>query len=242
MSPRPKILCELEVFLKDKFPKIIYKLLCDCGFDNKTSIRLINGQTVKLLESYVNKNRNILKNSTYDRNKEFEFSIGHKLLILNLPSYLNQLEKTKIENKQNNSLNNEQECKKAIVNKLQNYVQKYHFNVIVSEENIINFQKTSSCGYKCHVKCAICENLCSCLYKKNWNTSNFTNHLKLHFPLVLNQKEEIVFVAVAEENSIEKAASNVNQSIQRINNSDLKDLLNVCIQLSMLKKKLVSFS
>lgn len=233
MSRRPKIFNELEVFLKAKFPNFVQNVLINCGFDCALSIKLINVDTINQLEEYINKNKYLLKNTIYREDEEFKFSIGHKLLILSLPKYLEQFQKEKEveKNIEISKENIDSNVLKNILLKLKNYATKFNYNFIVSEQYIERFGKTEF-GYKCHVKCSICNTLCSCLFKKNsWNISNFTNHVKLHYPFVPQPKESVnqtVYVTVSTQNTSENLVID-DQSIQRVNNSELDNILDVSI-------------
>lgn len=228
MSKKPSVIHKIERHLKSKLPNILQKILINCGFDNEASIKLINEDTIVLLEDYINKNKNIfLKKTNYKEDEKFEFSIGHKILILNLPKFLEQIENEK--EKENNREEDNVYIQK-IVTKLENHVKKFNYDFTVTNQFIENFKKTES-GFKCHVKCPVCSALSSCLFKKGlWNTSNFSNHLKNHYPRLPLEKQptnETVFVAVTHENSGDNLLAAGCQSIQRTNNTDLLDLLNV---------------
>lgn len=222
MPRKPNVIKELENFTHDHFPKFILNVLIKCGFDNKNSIKLINEESIKILETYVNENKNILKNTNYKSNIEFKFAIGHKLLLLNLPQYLENYEKSLSESKkQSNKKDIENisplELKKDLLNKLQNYTEKFKFDFIVSDQLIEELDKSDSGVFKCRVKCCICGKSFACLYKKNWCISNFTNHIKQQHPPA----------QVAETPAENLTRSIVSQfRIQRIVNKGLASVLN----------------
>lgn len=219
---KPKFFKDFEIFLGNKFPIVILNILLDCGFDNKLSLSLLKEESIKHIENHVNKNKHLIKNTNYEKLENFEFSIGHKLLITSIPE---NLKKFNQENKNKPPQNSEEEAreeksekgidnfdpnslKTGLLTKLQKYALKFNFNYIVEESDITKFSSDRK-GFKCFVKCPLCASQFSCIYRKYWITSNFTNHIRTHF----KSTSEVMYVEVV-------PSTNASE-ITRLNNEDL---------------------
>lgn len=194
---KPKFWNDFEKFLGSGYPKFIKTILLSSGFDNKSSLLLIDKERVKDIEEYVSKNRYLLKKTSYEKNTEtFEFSIGHKVLLTNIPKYIKQFEKQSVaqleekkklelelrkETEVNSLVNTDPTVSKnVLLQKLRSYSKATKFNFEISEKNIENFAKTDQ-GFNCQVLCPHCPKKYLISFKRYWNTSNFTNHIRTHF-------------------------------------------------------------
>lgn len=78
-----------------EIPKILIQILNLVGYDNPIAIKGLNTETVLEIEKYVNENLNdVLVNSIYSNMKEFSFLPGHKAILLSLPSYVDEFDRT----------------------------------------------------------------------------------------------------------------------------------------------------
>lgn len=71
------------------YPKIIKDILSLCAIDQATFGDLTE-HSIEEVEKIVNQNKSVLKNSVYasvyDKNEEFKFLFGHRLILLTLTS------------------------------------------------------------------------------------------------------------------------------------------------------------
>lgn len=131
---KPKFWNDFEKFLGSSYPKFIKNILFDSGFDNKSSLLLIDEKSIKDIEEYVSKNRYLLKKKSYEKNLEkntdkVEFFIGHKVLLTNIPKYVKQFEeesarKLEEKNKSKKEIKENSDpsvLKNILIDKLQNY-------------------------------------------------------------------------------------------------------------------------
>lgn len=68
--------------------------MIECGFDNGHSLKSINESTIKLVESHVNQNRDILNKldcrhkESYQQQKQFNFLPGHYVALTNNQNFV----------------------------------------------------------------------------------------------------------------------------------------------------------
>lgn len=96
-----------EKYIKNKFPSYIKNILVNSGYDNELSISKLNNESINDIEIFVTANRNLLKNSIYEKSSEKKFSFlpGHRHLLLDLPNQLRDFKNSKFIN---NGLNKNQ--------------------------------------------------------------------------------------------------------------------------------------
>lgn len=185
---KPKFWYSFERYLGEKYPQFITDILLTAGFDNTSSLKLISEKTIKDLEIYVKNNKHLLKKTRYENNPEnFEFALGHKILLTSIPENLKKFEASnaikKVKKRESAS---EIDCnptalKKNLIKKINNYSKKFNYGFFVTENNIDGFEKYEL-NFKCKIVCPFCTTKKSVLFKgKYWNTSNFTNHVRTHF-------------------------------------------------------------
>lgn len=86
---------EIENIISHSLPSCVKTILSATGYDSLLSINLINEIQMFEVEQFVNENRNITAKleccfaDTYRNLRKFRFLPGHRLLILQLPSYVN---------------------------------------------------------------------------------------------------------------------------------------------------------
>lgn len=97
---------KLEVFAGFKYPTFIKDILLNTGFDCEHAMKTIDENTVTIIEKKVELDHtNLLKGTTYEPELEnsrenhlpFKFLIGHRALILGIPSTLDKYLKKKSE-------------------------------------------------------------------------------------------------------------------------------------------------
>lgn len=193
---KPKFLRNFNKFLGKSYPNFIKNILFSSGFDNKNSLELIDEESIKNIEEYVNKNRYHLKKTSYEKtlNKtdKFEFSIGHKVLLTNIPKYVEKFENEslkKLQDKKKEGSLEESDAsldpsalRKTLLEKLQNYSTSSKLNFKISEENIENLENKNQ-RITCKVHCPFCSKKYLILFKHNWKISNITVHIRKHFTI-----------------------------------------------------------
>ena len=71
-----KLFSELENFLNEKIPSDINHILQECAFDIESSLQAIDAEVIADIESHVNGDREILKNSSFENVNPSLFSIS----------------------------------------------------------------------------------------------------------------------------------------------------------------------
>lgn len=149
-NKKPKFWHNFEKFVGDRYPKFINEILFKAGFDNKLSLKLIDEKTIGDLEKFIEKNRYLLKNTSYEKNTQeninpsidhFKFSLGHRLLITSIPEHLKKFdeENDKIYKRKESKTQNDLDTstlKSNLLKKLKNYSKTSKFNFFLTENNI----------------------------------------------------------------------------------------------------------
>lgn len=95
MSGKGSVFVRLEKFIGSKYPSFIKDILLHSGFDCESALLLINEERIKKIELDVAAKPELLNNTVYEEkirnsNDEFQFLIGHRELILNIPETIRQ--------------------------------------------------------------------------------------------------------------------------------------------------------
>lgn len=86
---------QLKKIVGRSFPRGIGKILVESGFDCTSAVACVNQSSIKVIEEYVNENKNILKGTAYENTLNFKLKPGHKAFILGLPQALKDYEQKK---------------------------------------------------------------------------------------------------------------------------------------------------
>lgn len=141
---------EFQQFHNCKFPKIIKQILNFCDI-NKSTFDAINENIIKEIETIVNDNKSILKGSVYDNlddnAKNFEFSFGHRVLLLSLPlkyklfrEELNKQKKERkkrsieIESETNTETFNPEKIRGLLITRINDYAKNHGLNYEINEK------------------------------------------------------------------------------------------------------------
>lgn len=81
---------KLKTQLGEEIPNDIIKILDECSFDTELSLVSINSETISDIEEHVNKNLEILSETSYENVDYFQFKPGHKTFLLNLSKIIQQ--------------------------------------------------------------------------------------------------------------------------------------------------------
>lgn len=198
----------------------LIKFIVEAGFDSETSILLIDQNSIVEIESYINSNKDILKNSIYesftDENKTFKFKPGHKAAILSVPNKIKKIKPHSVleAGLEENSEDEDDILKQAIINKIAKFVSKLPLDVCLDETCVSDLHKEESGKIKCKFECPICARKLSCEYKKYWIVSNLERHLKNHL-------KDVEFIEFEEENQ-EKNRQHQNHAIDFIEQNALE--------------------
>lgn len=92
---------KIEKIIGEKFPAGLDKIIESAGFNTETSIYGLNSEEIKNIETYVNENKAILKNTGYEQlvnqsDANFKFKPGHANFLKGLPESLRTNKETKI--------------------------------------------------------------------------------------------------------------------------------------------------
>lgn len=204
---RSNFWCNFEQFIGGKIPDFIKIILIECGFEDEISIGQINESAIEKIEEYVRKNKELLKDIKFENEENFVFLLGHRCLLLELPNKVRDFieSKPKRSKKGSNKINeniDEESAKNGLIQKLNNYSEKFSLGFVIRSENISQLEKVEQ-NFKCKVHCPFlvctCEKICT--FKAHWEVSNFIKHVKSHYEF---NYEEISVLVTATEPEIQR--------------------------------------
>lgn len=193
-----------------KIPKCIQFLLKKAGYSNSHSFKNLDGNNVDFIESFLDENKQILKqlkgrhSQTYKSMNVFKFLPGHRNVILSILEVLPEVEAamqrahSKADAKMvNQCLKRKKKesgvaLKQQLLQGLKNVALKLKFDMfadILTDDNLVDFVeilKACDCGkgcntiLKCCFVCPVCPKRYIIQYKRFWMSSNATKHIKKH--------------------------------------------------------------
>lgn len=225
---------EFEKFSNCKYPKVIKDIFKLCAIDQATFID-ITESTIEDIEKIVNKNKSVLKkscyNSIFEKDEEFKFLFGHRLLLITLPEKYKSFFDDKKEKKNAKKLRfldlksessahsvdesenfeadgpvlKPERVKQLLLEKLNKHAQKQSQNNYTVNENAVKKFHLKGCEAYCLVQCPFCESKIPCTFTCNWSISNFNKHVRSHF--VKNQRQNQVPKTSNSQNPSQKTAN-----------------------------------
>lgn len=171
---------------KEKFPECIKVLLIAAGFDTAISLKQMSEPKIVEIEKFLNENKQFVQkfkcchSDHYKQLDIFTFLSGHRSIILTVPDKLNSnktMKKTRI--------GSNEELKQNLIKNLMACSGKAGFQFpegIISESNIENFERVieDNLVCKCQFICPFCPKSFPLKFRKFWEPSNATKHLKSH--------------------------------------------------------------
>lgn len=229
---------QFEEFIGCKIPKIIKEILSFCAIDTLVFDE-INEQVIKDIEQTVNRNKSILKNSAYDKDGDFQFLLGHRILLLSFPKkyqlFCEDLKNKKTSRKQRlanlkspevevsdlqetDSENADPEfsperIRNSLVTKINAYTEKNKLKYKIVQNQIKKFKIKGNEAY-CVVNCTFCDVKVPCVFNSSWNHSNFNNHIRSH--LNNNQISDSPIQQSTSNISFQPARSSVLEELDQI--------------------------
>lgn len=161
------------------------KILLKCGYGHELALQTLNEEKIITIEYFVNRNKNLLAETRYEKNPMFKFLPGHRAIIKDIPHKIAGYKKTKqaklaLESSQ--MLFNQErrtELKHALVEKVINYTKKIKFDQTLSIRNVTQCKEVGSL-LQCRLKCPLCDKQYLCNYKTYWAISNLEHHIRHH--------------------------------------------------------------
>lgn len=193
MSRRTKktgsIFRKLETFVGFKYPSFIKDILLNTGYDCEHAIQTIDEKSISTIEKKIESDHpHLLKGTIYERKPEnnlpFEFLLGHRALILEIPSTLAKYLKRKSDKKTEKKTKKFQEIelenlKVILINKIKNNLKYKKINCEFDIENIGDLSQRGN-RVSCLVKCVFCETNTPCSFDEYWRITNYSNHVCGH--------------------------------------------------------------
>lgn len=172
---------KLEKFNECKYPSFIKFVLKFCGFEEESTLLLINEETIKKIEEEVTKNKQLIAKTVYEKNtqadEEFRFLIGHKDLILNIPKTLKDSVKSKKSKKQLDV----EVVADDLLERVNAYLESKNFTCEVKKEHMQLISLNDDlCSATCTLKCIFCKATVKCTFDNKWSISNYPAHLRKH--------------------------------------------------------------
>lgn len=178
----------------NRIPKSVKKILIASGFDCSLTLQEINENTIKVIETFVNNNRDLLINTEYSISETFSFLPGHRLLILSFPKKAREFtlllssEQKKKKTVSEFVMPSQEKLEHLLIKKLKIYASKLEFTLNISTKNIIDI-KIDETVARCTVKCLFCDKRIPCSFQHNhWAISNLQKHLKRHIQTFFAQE------------------------------------------------------
>lgn len=207
---------------KEIIPTILRFILEECGFNTLSCMKDINADVIREIEEYVTSNKYIIENHIFDdtpyrKQVKFQLLPGHRMLLLNLPKKLeeinnfkqqttqkpwetrdtSELDSNKENNKNVNNTEEDDELKKKLINRITTSITGIKLKISsesFTTSNIVKFDiyiTNNQLNCKSVVKCPLCEKCLCVSYKKYWYISSFDQHLKTHIPSTSDTKNYI---------------------------------------------------
>lgn len=176
MNATSSIFQRLEKFVNSKYPNFHKDILIKCGFDCESALLLLNEVKIKQIEAQVNINKELIKGTIYEKSsKNFEFRLGHKDLILSVPSTIKEIKAKKP--KETKFLDVEQ-LEKDLIKRFNNHFESKSIVVKINHENLIGIRVDEN-RITCGLKCLFCETNLTCyLNNSSWHISNYVKHIR----------------------------------------------------------------
>lgn len=116
---------------------------------------------------------------SYKSSEQFFLKPGHKSLIINLATTIENHLKLKKSFKPSKCVKSDELIKTEIVKNLSKYMSGLKCPTVFSLNDVTEFQKDDQ-FYRCKIKCKFCLKTCTANYKSYWMLSNVKAHLKKH--------------------------------------------------------------
>lgn len=163
-----------EKYIKNKFPSYIKNILVNSGYDNELSISKLNNESINDIEIFVTANRNLLKNSIYEKSSEKKFSFlpGHRHLLLDLPNQLRDFKNSK-QKKEKKTIKDFEVLRSELLIKLNSVP--FIKRSSLTQDSLTEFSVNNTI---CKVSCPLCEKKFACHYYGYWSVANLKRHWK----------------------------------------------------------------
>lgn len=247
------IFAKFKKFYGVPIPACLVSILENCGFADKECLKLIDDHRCDKLEIYINKHKqkftDIIKNTVYANQDEFELLPGHRALLLELPKKIREIESKKknrnlnletiyfdengftdenqIDDSQLDDQNDEiifNEAKTKLIEKITNYWNKKKIECTeLTLQRISNFNSVNG-FHHCKFQCPFCMKKIPCTYKKYWEVGNLQAHLKTH--IVEGPVDQESNGLSNQNNSVTASKSNSINILSAQQNTNVLDALN----------------
>lgn len=204
----------MEKFTGEKYPTCLKKWLIHAGYNKLVALAELNDEKISKVEEHIQNHRTTLisglkccYSESYKNQATFSFLPGHKATLLGIVSQIAKMKpsaslkvpmKSKLKKKKVRSA---AEMKSWLVDKLKAYPAKCGVTLpagVISEKNVIKFEAVSEGiiendeqsgvqSYKCLFSCPLCSKKIPVTYKNYWESSNATNHIKVHLEEIKEQ-------------------------------------------------------
>lgn len=176
----------------EQFPICLQWLLQETGYNTIASLSCIDEKKICEIEEYLTGNKQIVNaleccfSDEYRSLDEFHFIPGHKAIILSLRDDIKEMRELNVAKKRaKKQMIPDDVMFEHLLAKFKAVPAKAGFKKaenIISEKNITEFERVDEgeIDYRCRFRCPVCPKTFSLIYKKFWQSSNATKHLKMH--------------------------------------------------------------
>lgn len=185
MKRGTQVFANLEEYNGSKYPKFIKDVLKATAFDTVAALRVLGKNSIEQIESAVNANKTLVKDTVYVddqgnfKNSPFKFLPGHEALLLSISVDIQKfLQKKSAKKSEKPPI---KDLKSQLMNKVNNYLKIRKIDLKIAFGDLTNF--TSIVGSNgnsritCMASCPNCSIKVKCVYYSSWKNSNYCVHL-----------------------------------------------------------------
>lgn len=87
---RQDVFEQIEKFVDAEVPAFLKKMIIASGYDCELALRILSPNDIAVIEEFIQTKRELLLGTRYESMATFKFLPGHKQIILNIPTYIDQ--------------------------------------------------------------------------------------------------------------------------------------------------------
>lgn len=187
MKRGTQVFANLEEYNGSKYPKFIKDVLKATAFDTLAALRVLGKNSIEQIESAVNANKTLVKDTVYVddqgnfKNSPFKFLPGHEALLLSISVDIEKFLQKKSAKKSEKQKPPIKDLKSQLMNKVNKYLKIRKIDLKIEFGDLTNFtsivRPNGNSRITCLARCPNCSNKLKCVYYSSWKNSNYCVHL-----------------------------------------------------------------